>query len=79
LAEFVDGGVQAVVEIDERVGGPEAVTELLPRDHFARPFEKNLKNVKRAVLELDPHPVLAEFRSCKIGLVRSETYWSRGP
>jgi hypothetical protein len=74
LTEFVDGSVQAVVKVHEGVGGPESVTELVPLDHLARTFQKNLKNVKRAVLKLDSYPILAKFRPGKIGLVRSETH-----
>jgi hypothetical protein len=66
-----------VVEIDKRVGGPEALAELLPADHFARAFDKNLKNIERAVLELNSLPILAEFCPGKIGLVGSEAYGSR--
>jgi hypothetical protein len=78
LAEFIDGGVQTVVEVDERVGGPEAFAELLRSDHFAGAFERNLKNVKRAVLELSSYPGLAEFRPSKVGLVGSEAYNANG-
>ena len=66
-----------MVEVDERVGGPEAFAELLRSDHFAGAFERNLKNVKRAVLELNSYPVLAEFRPSKVGLVGSEAYGNR--
>jgi hypothetical protein len=41
LPELVDRSVQAVVEIDECVGGPKAFTELVPPDHFAGAFEED--------------------------------------
>jgi hypothetical protein len=78
LTQFADGGIQAVIEVDKGVRRPEAFTELLAADHLARAFKKNVKNFKRAVLELNSSPVLAEFRPCEIGLVRSEMNDSRG-
>jgi hypothetical protein len=41
VAEFVDGGVQAVLEIDEGVFGPEAFLELLAGDDEAGVFEED--------------------------------------
>ena len=38
LPNPVDGFVHAVIEIDEGVGGPQAVTKLFPGHGFARPF-----------------------------------------
>jgi hypothetical protein len=46
LAELVDRSVQAVVEIDECVGGPKAFTELVPPDHFAGAVEEDQGNLK---------------------------------
>jgi hypothetical protein len=38
IAEFVDGGVEAVLEIDEGVFGPEALLELIACDDQAGVF-----------------------------------------
>jgi hypothetical protein len=58
LAELVDRSVQAVVEIDECVGGPKAFTELVPLDHFAGAFEEDQGNLKGVVMELNFLPSL---------------------
>src|SRR5271165_3035031 len=41
VAEFVDGGVEAVLEVDEGVFGPEAFLELLAGDELARVLEED--------------------------------------
>jgi hypothetical protein len=38
LPEFLDGVVQTVVELDECVCGPQAGTQILPRDHLSGMF-----------------------------------------
>jgi hypothetical protein len=50
LAELVNGSVQAVVEVDERIYGPEAVTELFAGYYLPRPFEKDLEDVEGSIL-----------------------------
>ena len=49
---LIDGGIQAVVEIHERVGGPQVRPELFPSHHFAGPLKQDCEDVKRLVLEL---------------------------
>jgi hypothetical protein len=40
LPEFLDRMVQAVVELDERVCGPQAGAQFVPGDHFSGAFDQ---------------------------------------
>jgi len=39
FAHFVDGRVQAVIEVDERIGGPEFLLQLFAGDDFSGTFQ----------------------------------------
>ena len=41
VAQFVDGGVQAVFEVNEGVRRPVLVPQFLPRHHFTRPLQQH--------------------------------------
>ena len=66
--EFLDGGVEGVVEIDERVLGPDALAELFASDQYSRFFEKRRQYLKRLTLAADAHAVFAKNASLKIEL-----------
>ena len=66
LADFVDGGVEAVVEIDESVGGPEFLLELFARDDFASAFEKQGENLERLALQAELDAAFAQFAGAEI-------------
>jgi hypothetical protein len=55
-----------VIEIDERVGGPEFFLQFFARYDFAAVFEKNRQELKRLLLKPDLQAVLAQFSSKKI-------------
>src|SRR6187200_2953714 len=61
----VDGFVHTVVEIDEGVGGPQAVTKLFPRNDVARAFEQHRQNLKRLLLKSEPHALLPQLAGSK--------------
>ena len=54
-AELFDGSIQALLEVDEGLRGPELVTQLFACDQFSRLAEKLVENLKglRTQLELD--------------------------
>ena len=66
--------VQPVIEVDEGVGWPQALTHGLACDHFARPLEEQYQELKRLVLqpELDPGP--AELTAFEVELERAELF-----
>src|SRR5262249_17301762 len=51
LPKFVNGSIQAPIEIDERVGGPEPLLKLLPGYYLSRPFEQKQQHLKWLLLE----------------------------
>src|SRR5438128_1696656 len=53
FAQFVDGFVESVLEVDEGVGGPEPVLQLFAGDHLAWPFKEYRQHFKRLAVELD--------------------------
>src|SRR5215470_2937884 len=72
FAQFVDGRVQAVVEVDERIRGPVVVAQLFPGHHFAWPLQQDGKDVKRLFLQLDAHALLMQLTRAEIYLKRSK-------
>jgi hypothetical protein len=52
-----------VVEVNERVRGPDPFLQFLAWDYFSRLFQKNLENLKGLLLEPDLRARAAEF-SC---------------
>src|SRR5438034_2270355 len=47
------GRVEAVVEVDERVRGPELVPQLLSGHHLARTLQEQGQQAKRLILQTD--------------------------
>jgi hypothetical protein len=72
VAEFVDGGVEAVFEIDEGVFGPEAFLELLAGDDQAGVFQKDGEDLEGTILELEANAGFAEFAGEQIGFIGAE-------
>ena len=68
VPEFLDGGVQAFVEIDVGSVRPQSTAQLLAADHFARTFQQNAHNLKRLATELQLYPGLAQFAASRINL-----------
>ena len=71
-AEPLHGGVQAVVEVDERAVRPQAAAQLLARDHVARALEHHLEDFERLFLEAHGGLAVAELPGSDIELERSE-------
>ena len=69
---FVDGIVQAVVEVDEGVCGPEPGAKLLAQDDFARMLEERLQHLEWLVLQPHSPSVLAYLSSLDIHLKGGE-------
>src|SRR5579884_3405628 len=72
FAQLVDSSIQAVVEIDEGIGGPEAVAEVFAGDDIARALEQDNQYLERLFLELDFAAIAKEFARADIGFEDSE-------
>jgi hypothetical protein len=55
------GRIDAVVELDYRVVGPELVADLLAQDYLARTFQQHPEDLERLVLKSDPDARFAQF------------------
>src|ERR1043166_3811943 len=72
LPNPIDGFVHPVVEIDEGVWVPQAVTKLFPSHGFARPLEQHRQNLKWLLLKSEPHALLPQLAGSKIQLEHAE-------
>jgi hypothetical protein len=72
FSESFDRGIQAGVEINKGVGGPQSGAEFFPSDHLARMFHQLDKYLKRLLLELDPCTVSTQFAGTGIDLKVTE-------
>ena len=54
-------GVQSVIEINERIGGPQPRAHLFARNNLARAFQQHGKNLEGLVLDLYSAAIAAQF------------------
>jgi len=67
---MIDAGVEAVVEIHERIGGPELRAQLVARDHFAGALQQGLQHLERLAYSFTRMPCL---RNSPVRLSSSKT------
>jgi hypothetical protein len=48
-----------VVEVDERIGGPQTLAQLFPGDDVSGPFQQVGEYLERLLLELNAHAIPA--------------------
>jgi hypothetical protein len=73
VAEAIDGGVEAMLEIDKGVRGPKQGAELLASDKVTRVVQQHLKNLKGLRGNTYALPVAEQFPGREIGLKRAKT------
>ena len=73
LAQFLDGVVQALVEIHEGIGRPDSFLEFFAGNHFTGMLEENLEDLKGLNLEFEAYPVLAQLTGTTVGIEVAET------
>lgn len=62
-----------MVEIDERVGLPQALAQFLARDDIAGALEKEEKDVERAAPDLERAALLAQFAGATVCLEQTKS------
>jgi len=72
LAEFVDGFVEAVFEVDESLGGPEALLYFVAGDDGTRMLEKHDEDFERLAGKTELDAMLAKLASGDIHFERVE-------
>jgi hypothetical protein len=68
VAEAFDGGIEAVIEINEGVSRPQLGAQLLPGDKFARPVQEKRQDLEGLVLQPDLGAVPAKFPGAEVSL-----------
>ena len=68
LPQLPHGRVEAVVEVDERVRGPELVPQLLSGHHLARPLQEQGQQAKRLILQTDLQSLPAQLPGREVDL-----------
>src|ERR1700729_2438273 len=58
LPDLVDGGIQVAFDIHKRVR-PQALLQLFPHNHVARPLQKDSEHLEWLPAELQLHAILA--------------------
>jgi hypothetical protein len=61
-----------VIEVYERIRGPQLVPELVASHQLARSGQQHCEHAKRLLLKPDPHTSLSQLASPKIGLENPE-------
>ena len=60
--------IKPVIEVDESISLPEAVTKLIPGDDLARLLEEHGQNLERLFRELKTKPLLAKLGGLEVDL-----------
>jgi hypothetical protein len=71
-AQSLDCGVQAVLEVHKRTGGPQSPYEFLSRDHLAGMFQQHRKNGGRLPFDSDFDSLFAELSCPRVKLEHPE-------
>jgi hypothetical protein len=66
LAQFLDGRIQAMVEIHEGVFGPKPLAKLFSRHYLAGLLQQHGQNLKGLVLKLDLVAVLVKLTGAQV-------------
>jgi hypothetical protein len=69
-----DGGVETVIEIHERVFGPEPLSQFFPGDDLAPPFEQYAEDSAGLFLKLNLPTLLPKLTGAQIDFVGTEAY-----
>jgi hypothetical protein len=77
VAQAHDGAADALLKIDEDVGGPKGLTELLAGDHHPGTCQQEREHTERKILETNLDPVPAEFTGAQISFEYTEANRSR--
>jgi hypothetical protein len=65
--------VQAMVEIDKSIGGPNQRSQLLASDHIAGVLEQSGQDLQRLTLQPQSYPLFAQLPSAEVQLEIIET------
>jgi hypothetical protein len=72
LSQPGDGGVQVVVEVDERVLAPEALAQIVAAHQFAGTFQQRDEEFERKSRQADPPSVPGQLPRARVRLERPE-------
>src|SRR5207253_6392605 len=72
LTEPVDGGIEAVIEVDERVSRPQTLPQLVASDDIAAALEQQDEDVERAAAQLHAAPLFHELARAAVNLEHPE-------
>ena len=71
LANLVDGRVDAVIEVDEGILGPEFLVQLFTGHDFSRILQQYGQHLKGLSPELDLQSVFAQFAGAEVDFERT--------
>ena len=66
IAQPANCGIQAVLEIDERVFAPKSLSQILARDQVAGMLQQRFENLKRLFGKTDPDTRLPQLARAQV-------------
>ena len=72
VAQVGDRHIEAVIEVNEGIRGPEKAIQLISRDQFARIFQQIDQDEERLFAELDGQTGAAQFHSSRVDFEDTE-------
>jgi hypothetical protein len=80
LPQFLDGGIDGVVELHHRVVRPEFLADFFPRRHLAPTLHEHQQNLKGLLLQHDLAFPPAQFTGAKVEFKgsKADAAWKDG-
>ena len=72
-----DGGVEAVLEVDEGAVWPETVAQFVSSDEVSRALEQRAQDFERLTLKLEARRADSQLAGAQVELERSDLHWIR--
>ena len=72
LTHFLDGRIQAVLEVDKRVGLPKPFAQVVAGDQLAWTLEQRDEDLSGLFLKRDPLAIAEQVTRCQVQLETSE-------
>src|SRR5581483_6386413 len=72
LPQFVDDGVEAVVEVNKSIGRPQPLADFFAGDQISRALQQHEQNLEGLLLQAQAHSGPAQLAGIGVSFVRSE-------
>lgn len=70
--------VQAMIEINKRVSGPDLLSQLFARDYISGPLQQSSQDLQRLTLQAEAYAAFAQLTGANVQFKAIESQYARG-